>query len=177
VDTEAGEKRNGAPAPVTIETDKQVNIGAGNNVIVVPAGDGDEEEKPTVEEINATTAQLSAILASPVVGELVKGFMGAMMAKANSETARAQAEAEKAKAVADQQTNSNADYQQKAFSFATRYLICLSIMSALAIGCVIVFAVTGALKDASLSAFAMFVIGSIFGGTIYGASLRKQEKP
>jgi len=164
---------NGTPA-AALETDK-VSIAPGSNVVVVRPTDA--EEPATPEQIRAQTDMLAAFLTAPVVREVATGIIAALTSKASAEAEKAKAEVEKARIAADQHAKLAEDNNKRAFDFSVRFLYCLSATGCFALALVGVFAWTGALKDASLSAFAMFVVGSIFGGTIYGTTLRKQEKP
>lgn len=164
---------NGA-SPATIEA-SNVNIAPGANVVVVRSAAAEEPQTP--EQIRAQIDMLSALLAAPVVQQFVTGITTAMTAKASAEAEKAKAEIEKTRITVEEQTKQLEANNQRAFSFAKHFLYCLSVTGGGALFLVGWFAHTGALKDASLSAFAMFVVGSIFGGTIYGTTLRKQEKP
>lgn len=167
--------KNGAAKPMagTVAADV-VQVEPGSQVVVVRAG---EEEVPSADQIRAQTDQLATVLASPLAQKAVEGVLQLLSAKSTAEAARASAEVEKAKIHAEQQREATKDYNERAFKFATSFLWALTATGVCALVLVGIFAFTGALKDTSLSAFAMFVVGSIFGGTIYGTTLRKQDKP
>ncbi|MFZ5468019.1 MAG: hypothetical protein ACOZIN_01165 [Myxococcota bacterium] len=130
----------------------------------------------TPEEIKATTNQLSAVLGSPTVLRLVEGLIEVIGAKAGAELekakaqALAQAEVEKARAV-------SADQTQKLYGeIANKFLRNLLVLGLAALGLLGWMAWTKVVDGQVFSVLATVVITSVFGGTIYGTTLRPKDK-
>jgi hypothetical protein len=130
----------------------------------------------TSEEIRANTDQLAAVLASPTVVQVVEGVMLWLQTRAAAETEKAKvqsaatAEADKLRAAASEQAHRlNADV-------AGKFLRNLLVLGLAALALLAWMAWTRVVDGQVFSVLATVIITSVFGGTIYGTTLRPKDK-
>jgi len=130
----------------------------------------------TAEEIAASTDQLSAVLSSPVVMKATEGLLQLLIVKASGEVEKAKAaslvsvEAEKLRsASAEQASRVNAEVAR----LFLRNLLALGLGALTLLGWM---AWTRVVDGQVFSVLATVVITSVFGGTIYGTTLRPKDK-
>lgn len=154
---------------------KGTDVVNGQRVIVLEPVEK-EQEDTSPDEIKALTEYFSALLSSPAVLkvlEVVKDVRQAQ-ALAQVETAKVQAQAQLDTLKA--QLASNGETHKRNVEVANRFLVWLGALGFASLTLLGIIAWTKIVDGQVFSVLATVVITSIFGGTIYGTTLRNKDK-
>jgi len=154
---------------------KGVNVANGQRVIVVePTGKGTGDASP--DEIKALTEYFSALLSSPAVLKVLEAVKDVKQAQALAQVETAKVQAQAQLETLKVQLAHNGETHKRGAEVANRFLVWLGVLGLASLVLLAVIAWTKIVDGQVFSVLATVVITSIFGGTIYGTTLRNKDK-